>query len=93
MSLSFIYLCLVLGPMLLGSILAIVSRSRVMTEADYELYFRTHIMGMTVSNLLTPEVQQMLAQRLAPPPRQEIDAEFETWSNFMKYVEDDQEKL
>ena len=93
MSISFIYLCLVLGPMLLGSILVIVSRSRVMTEADYELYFRTHIMGMTVSNLLTPEVQQMLAQRLTSPPREQIDAEFETWSNFMKYANDEQENI
>jgi hypothetical protein len=92
MSLSFIFICLVLGPVLLGSILAIVSRSQVMTEADYELYFRTHIMGMTVSNLLTPEVQQMLAQRLASRPQQKIDPELDTWSNFMKYqdkVEDE----
>lgn len=64
-----------------------------MSEADYELYFRTHMMGMTVSNLLTPEVQQMLAQRLAPPPQERFDAEFETWSNFMKYTDDEQDYL
>lgn len=60
------------------------------SEEDYELYFRTQVMGMTVSTLLTPEVQQMLMERLeVPRGSQGLYSETETLANFNRYQKKD----
>ena len=42
-------------------------RNPSMTEEDYELYFRTQVMGMTVSTLLSPEVLQLINAEVCRP--------------------------
>jgi len=68
-------------------------RNPEMTEEDYELYFRTQVMGMTVSTLLTSEVQQMLMERLAPPSQTNVyphHSEADTLANFRRHQPKDE---
>jgi hypothetical protein len=50
---------IVLLVLILGG-LVLVLREPPMTDDDYELYFRTNVMGMTKSTLLSLETMQVL---------------------------------
>jgi hypothetical protein len=65
--------------------LSLLFREPLMTDEQYELYFRTRVMGMTKSSLLSPEVQQALSEKVSPAAIGRIDPELDTWISFNKY--------
>lgn len=80
---------------LISMVIYLGLRNPEMTEEDYELYFRTQVMGMTVSTLLTSEVQQMLMERLAPPSQTNVyphHSEADTLANFRRNYPEDETK-
>jgi glycine cleavage system aminomethyltransferase T len=79
--------------LLLGiNIFLLVLQVKPMSAEDYEFYFRRNIMGMTVSTMLSPETQQMLAQRMVKDHQEDVDPELDSWHNFFKYIEDSEEE-